>query len=479
LEFNTLKIPKPMKRIWTLVALAIFGLSLQQCSNAPKMSACMGLQMVEMGFESFKGTELEMECIQLYKSLQPEGDINPGSMRSAFLEAVQKDGFRTGNVSPIDYELKQGMVSCIPCAEKEEMTSILGYLYDLVGSKVQSASQRANGITDGKGSDLTADVSPLEDFGEPNQNFDGSAHRLDALKGQVVPMGWSENGLFAYRYTTPALGSCGQSDYVYVVSLKSDKVVSTPFADKCFTQKGSGGLNWATGADGITKELEKKGIRPMSHFPMSNQLEAVNSKGEVFPLSFNVLKIAGGKLGLSGDQYGTEYSITATFNGETKTLTKSKVVGDAEYVGYFQNPLEDRIAILVRVKGWDSNGNRVEEYQVVGCHLDGVSFEDPNVISFEGVLGAEGMYDGSHSTELKVKSGRLAGKTITVYIQTSFMDKSRVATQGNVSLDGSSQYEGLYVKGVLIMNTGIFEDYSGDNNHTRSKVYRFKELYRQ
>jgi len=37
----------------------------------------------------------------------------------------------------------------------------------------------------------------------------------------------------------------------------------------------------------------------------------------------------------------------------------------------------------------------------------------------------------------------------------------------------------LYVKGVLIMNTGIFEDYSGDNNHTRSKVYRFKELYRQ
>lgn len=370
---------------FSILYLAFFGiLFFQGCSQAPKMTDCMAYQMQVMGFDNFKGTELEMECIEYYKKNNPDGEISSSDMLAFFQQKLQESGFLKGDVSPLDYELKQGKVSCVPCAEKEQMAAILQYLYNQAKSteNLSLGGANRNAVASIKGSEMTGSVSIKEEFANPVQNFNGTAHALNTAKAQLVPMGWSDKGLLAYRYTTSNNSECGQSDFVYVINLLNDKITATPFSSRCFDASQSGrALNWSTEKESISKELAKMGIKPVSHFPVSDLKTAVNSKGQEFPLVFNVLKVDGSKMKLPSGQYGSEYSVTCTFNGETKEITKGKVAGDVEYVGYFQNPLEDRIGIVIRIMAWDNTGKRTEEYKIVGCHLDEASFA-PREIDF-------------------------------------------------------------------------------------------------
>lgn len=207
-------------------------------------------------------------------------------------------------------------------------------------------------------------------------DFEANLQSNFLLYDKVYPIGWSEDGMFAYGLEVPGEATGFNFHHVRVQNLVTDEIVWE--IESCTNPQVAGSCEitfstfWQDNYAKIEEELNKYEIVPetlfvLNDFPYNSNGSYINHdmKTEIGTSEFygGVEIFTHIDLDLDSDQgHKTVYS--ADFEEPRMPL-------DAEVKGYLQSPLEERIAVLfaIEYRGWEGPPN-VWNVEVIGADTD-------------------------------------------------------------------------------------------------------------
>ncbi len=208
-----------------------------------------------------------------------------------------------------------------------------------------------------------------------NEKYPINIIQIDGGTIHIAPIGWSQNGYFAYAIYEDnwnARGSFKRSE-VTIFDAVTDKIVENYESGAAYNDDESSvgevlSLEdfWLSEKHNITEMLRRHNIISVPNLPMEENL-SVYGLGAEFQIDPPNAE--------PGLDYSHDNLIITNRSGEKKQIAEvGNMYTSVQILGFFKSPFENRIVFYLRIKYVGSPSQGEVYYKLVGCHLT-VGFE--------------------------------------------------------------------------------------------------------